>query len=216
MRRGFSSILIVLMCGVAVRSLASDLTGYKVDRSRSYLVAITGKSGLFSFAGHEHAILATEWSVEGSLDPSNLKGSSVSIKIPVASLAIDSPEARRAAELGPGPGADDVRQIQGRMLGPEVLDVQSYPSIDFTTTSVEETGQGELRVTGQFRMHGQTREVRVPLRYERTRNGELDFSGQFTIKQTDFGIKPQSVGAGAVKVKDEVRIRLQVSMAPAA
>jgi polyisoprenoid-binding protein YceI len=194
--------------------VAGYKTGYKVDSSKSYLVAITGKSGLFSFAGHEHAILATKWTVEESLDPSNLKASAVSIKIPAASLVIDSAEARKIAGLGSGPGADDVRKIQERMLGPSVLDAQNYPSITFTTKSVEVMSGSELRMTGQFQLHGQTHELRVPLRYAWTRDGELDVSGQFTVKQTDFGIMPESVAVGAVKVKDEVRIRFQVSMTP--
>ncbi len=116
--------------------------------------------------------------------------------------------------MGSGPGADDVRKIQQRMLGPEVLDAQKYPSLEFTSTSIEVTGDGKLRLTGQFRMHGRSREIQVPLSYVRNDNRGFGFSGQFTVKQTDFGMKPESAGLGTVKVKDEVRIRFQVSMVP--
>jgi polyisoprenoid-binding protein YceI len=144
-----------------------------------------------------------------------LKGSAVNITIPVSSLVIDSMEGRRRAGLSSGPSADDIRKIQQKMLGPEVLDAARYPNLEFVSTFVQENRTGELQLTGQFRMHGQAREVRFPLRYQRNGEGRVDFSGQFTIKQTDFGIQPESIGLGAVKVKDEVQIRFQVSMAPA-
>lgn len=214
--RSFSSIFLVLaICTSSVHIAAFGGTAYKMDRSKSYLLAITGKSGVFSFAAHEHAISATDWAVEQSIDPSNFKGSSVTVKIPVPSLVIDSAEARRRAGLDSGPGADDVRKIQQRMLGPEVLDSEKYPFIEFRSTSVETTGNNELRLTGQLQMHGRTQELRLPVRYVRNSNGGFDFSGHFTVKQTDFGMEPESIGLGTVKVKNEVRIQFQMTLAPA-
>ncbi len=148
------------------------------------------------------------------MDASNLKDSAVTITIPVASLVVDTAEARRLAGLGSGPSPGDVRKIQDTMLGPEVLDARNYPTIVFTSSSVA-AGASELRVTGQFRMHGQTREITVPVRYTRSPDGSFLFSGEFQVRQTDFGIKPVSVGMGTVNVKNEVRIRFAVSVLPA-
>jgi polyisoprenoid-binding protein YceI len=188
---------------------------YEVYRGTSSLVAITGTAGLFGFAGHEHAILATEWSAEPIIDAANLERSFVKITIPVSSLVIDSAEARRVAGLGPGPGPEDVRKIQETMLGPLVLDAPQYPTIEFTATSVARTGPAELRLTGEFLMRGRTHPLTVAMRYAESGNGRFGFSGQFTIRQTDFGIQPESAGLGTVKVKNEVQIRFQVSVAPA-
>ncbi|HEX5430803.1 MAG TPA: YceI family protein [Bryobacteraceae bacterium] len=198
-------------------SLAAPFTnasGYKVDRAKSYLLAVTGTSGLFSFAGHRHAVLTKDLSSQISFDPAAFTQSSVTISIPVSSLVIDSAEARRLAGLGEGPSADDVRTIQHRMLGPEVLDAGKFPMIQFTAASVQKTGNSELRLTGQFRMHGQTRQIEVPVRYAESGNGSFEFSGQFTIKQTDYGMQPETAGLGTVHVKDEVQIRFRISMVP--
>ena len=135
--------------------------------------------------------------------------------VPTASLVIDSENARRIAGLGSGPGAGDVRKIQQRMLSPEVMNAERFPHVQFATTSVAVRGGSELRVVGAFEMHGQSREVEFPVRYTRTDNGGYRFSGQFTVKQSDFGIEPESVGLGTVHVKDEVQIRFRVSMVPA-
>jgi polyisoprenoid-binding protein YceI len=200
-------------CLVAYSTIPAG-TSYSVNYAKSYLLVITDKAGLFSFAGHEHAALAREWSLEPAIDASNLQASYVTITIPVSSLVIDSAEARRLAGLGPGPSPGDVRKIQEKMLGPEVLDARNYPTIVFTTSSVA-AGGSELRVSGQFRMRGQTRELTVPVRYTRSPDGSFAYSGEFQIRQTDFGIKPVSIGLGTVNVKNEVRIRFAVSVFPA-
>jgi polyisoprenoid-binding protein YceI len=189
-------------------------TAYKVDHTKSYLLVAVDKTGLFSFAGHQHAALATEWSLESSIDAAHLNSAAVTIKIPVASLIVDTAEARRLAGLGPGPSPDEVRKVQDTMLGPEVLDAANYPTIEFTSSSVA-ADVSQLRVTGRFLMHGQTREITVPIRYTRNPDGSLAFSGEFQLRQTDFGIKPVSVGMGTVKVKNEVRIQFAVTVLPA-
>ena len=189
-------------------------TGYNVNQAKSYLLVIVDKQGLLSFAGHAHAALATKWSFDSAMDASNLKDSAVTITIPVASLVVDSAEARRLAGLDSGPSPGDVRKVQDTMLGPKVLDARNYPTIVFTSSSVA-AGASELRVTGRFQMHGQTREITVPVRYTQSPDGSFDFSGEFQIRQTDFGIKPVSVGMGTVNVKNEARIRFAVTVVPA-
>jgi polyisoprenoid-binding protein YceI len=198
----------------AAQSTISPSGTYRPNESKSYLLAITGKSGLLTFAGHQHAILATKWSVEPSIVVPDWKKSSVTLTIPVSSMVIDSPEARRLAGLGAGPGVEDVRRIQERMLGAEVLDAKQHDVLQFTSTSVEPQGESALLLRGQFLMHGQKRQIAVPVRYERAANGELAFSGRFVVKQTDFGIQPESAALGTVHVKDEVQIRFQISLSP--
>ncbi len=207
-------LLVFALCLTGAASSASEVAEYKVDHSKSYLLAVTGKAGLFGFAGHEHAVLATEWSIEESIDPVKLDNSSVTITIPVSSLVIDSDEARRIAGLGSGPGEDDVREIQAQMLGPDVLDAGNFPHIKFTSTSAELAGEDRLVLTGEFDMRGRSREVQAPVRYTKGSDGGLEVSGQFSVQQTEFGIEPSSAGMGTVKVADEVQIRFQVSLAP--
>ena len=201
--------LLVLVYAVVGQAQKRGVT-YTVKRADSFLLAITGKSGLFSFAGHQHAVLATQWSAEIQLNPSELTRSSITLIIPVSSLVIDSTDARSKAGLGSGPSAGDVQTIQQRMFSPEVLDARRYPQIRFVSTAVEAVGADRLRVTGTLEMHGHSRPVTVPIRYEHTESGGVRFSGDFTIRQTEWGMKPETVAGGTVKVKDEVTIRVQV------
>jgi|SRR6185369_8356447 len=183
---------------------------YQVQRANSWVVAITDKTGVFSFAAHKHAVLATRWSARLTVHPEDPQTSSATVTVPVSSLVIDSKQARQTAALGSGPSADDIRTIQERMLSPGVLDAKSYPEIQFTTTAIEKEGADRLRVTGEFQMHGHTRTVTIPLHYERAENSGFILQGEFSIRQTDFGMKPESVAGGTVQVKDEVSIRFRV------
>jgi polyisoprenoid-binding protein YceI len=101
------------------------------------------------------------------------------------------------------------------MLGTEILDVRQYPSIQFRSMSVAPKGSDELLLTGQIQIRGRSQEVQVPVRFTRVGNNGIEFSGRFTIKQTDFGIQPTSGGLGTVKVKDEVQVQFRVTLAAA-
>jgi polyisoprenoid-binding protein YceI len=56
-------------------------------------------------------------------------------------------------------------------------------------------------VEGDLSLHGVARPVVFTVR----RAGD-SYAGQAALKQTDFGIKPISVGGGMIKVKDQVEI----------
>jgi polyisoprenoid-binding protein YceI len=185
-----------------------------VDYNASYLVAITGTAGLFGFAGHRHAVLAGKWSADLKINFDDLGHSSATITAPTDKLIIDSPAARQKAGLGKGPSDSDVRTIQKRMLSSEVLDAAQYPQIRFTTTDIKAHGSGQLQVAGNMQIHGRPHPVTVQVRY-RSGGQQTEFDGEFEIRQTDYGIKPESVAGGTVKVKDSVTIKFHIVMTAA-
>jgi polyisoprenoid-binding protein YceI len=191
--------------GIGMRSHADEA----VDYNASYLIAITGTSGLFAFAGHRHAVLASEWSADLNVNLDDLSHSSATITVPADKLVIDSPTARQKAGLGKGPSDSDVRTIQKRMLSSEVLDAAQYRQIKFTTTAIKAQGSGQLRVTGNMQIRGRSHPVTVQVRY-RSAGGQTEFDGEFEIRQTDYGIEPESVAAGTIKVKDSVSIKFHI------
>jgi polyisoprenoid-binding protein YceI len=200
--------------GTAVTSPVAEQ--YRISSADSYLLAVTGKAGLFGFAGHEHAVDASEWTAQLELNPQGLAGSSVVVTIPVSALKIDTPRARQLAKLGSGPSADDVKTIQASMLSPEVLNSARYPTISFRSVSTVENGSGRLLLTGDLTLHGHTQRISVPVNYRSDGAGAHVFEGGFKIRQTDFGMKPVTVAGGTVKVSDEVQIRFRISVVRAA
>jgi len=204
----------LLLITIAVSLPLAAQSSYLVSRADSYLLAITDKSGLFSFAAHRHAILATQWMAQMNIDANDLTRSSLEITAPLSGLVIDSEEGRRKADLDSGPSASDVKKIQTRMLSPDVLDPARYPAMHFKSVAVERAGSDTLKVTGDFELHGHSHRVTVPVSYKQSSTGGLVFSGRFDFRQTDFGLKPESVAGGTVHVKDEVTIKFQVAMVP--
>jgi len=152
------------------------------------------KSGLFSAFGHEHEISAP---IEhGTLNESQ----------PSVELAVD---ARKMRVMDKDVSEKDRAEVQETMLGPKVLDTGQYPEIRFHSTAVESKGAGHWMVRGDLSLHGQTRPIRLEVQGE---NGH--YRGTAELKQRDFGIEPISVGGGAVKVKDGLRVEFEIVAKP--
>jgi polyisoprenoid-binding protein YceI len=178
----------------------------------SWVVAVTEKAGAFGFLGHRHSVEVTEWSAEVEWNADDPAASRAAFTVPASSLRIDTARGRELAGLEGGPGEDDVAELQEKMLSAENLDAAGHPRLRLEATKVERRSAGELRVTGRLTIKGKTRPVRFPVTVERSGSGAV-FSGAFTVKQTEFGIEPESI-AGVVKVADPVEIRFRVAVDP--
>src|SRR3954469_11616203 len=170
---------------------------YALESKASQIAIHVGKSGVFSFAGHEHDVVVGSFHGKVLLDPDEIRRSTVEISIDAASLRV----------TGRGEPPEDVTQVQATMVGPQCLDVGRFPSIRFVSKSVTAGASGarDLTIRGDLTLHGVTRELAIPVRVELAANS-LQATGATTLRQKDFGIEPISK-AGVVKVKDELALR---------
>jgi polyisoprenoid-binding protein YceI len=115
--------------------------------------------------------------------------------------------------LDPGESEKDRREVQATMLGEKVLDAIQYPQIQFTSSSVRSIGQKEgateIQVEGTLRLHGVEKPVVLPIQVH-VEQGDLSADGEFSVLQSDYGIVPVKAGGGAVRVKDELKIRFHI------
>src|ERR671923_78537 len=86
----------------AAAAQQQSLRVYDVDPSQSHILAITHRAGLFSFLGHEHAILATAFSAALCMAANEPERSTLRVTVPTRALVIDSDTARQLAGLGKG------------------------------------------------------------------------------------------------------------------
>ncbi len=204
-------LLAVLACpSLLSREAFAEPVEFTVDHGRSYIAVKTDKEGLLSAfgAGHNHGIVATKWSANVCFDPQNVSASRIAVAISTASLRIDTAEAREKAGLDPeGPNANDVQKIQEKMLASQNLSAEEYPDIEFQSTSVESTNQRSFLVRGSLTIRGKPQTVSLLVSFERLDGQIYHFSGQFPVRQSSYGIKPESVG-GVVNVKDEVTVHI--------
>ena len=100
----------------------------------------------------------------------------------------------------------DRAEVQKTVLGPEVLDSEDHQEIVFKSTDAESVGQERWALHGNLTLRGQTRPITVQVTLKDGR-----YTGEATVKQTDFGIKPP--GKAGIRAKDEVRIEFDVRLA---
>jgi polyisoprenoid-binding protein YceI len=186
-----------------------DGAGYRIDAEESWVVAVTDKAGALGFLGHRHAVLVTDWQAEVEWRPDEPAASRAVVTVPARSLRIDTERGRELAGIGAGPGADDVAELQEKMLSAENLAAERYPELRFRTTGVASRKGGGLEVRGELTVRGRSRAVRFPVAVAPAGGGATEFTGRFTVDHSDFGIEPESI-AGVVKVADPVEIRFRV------
>ena len=180
-----TSYLWVVLAAVPVFPQARPL-----DTARSSMTIRVGRTGVFSFAGDNHLVRAPLAS--GSV---NEAGKHIEFKVQSKSLRVEDP----------GTAADKKAQIQERMLGPDVLDSEHFPVIQFRSTSVS-GAPADLRVAGDLTLRGQTRPVEAKI--QEIAKGH--WRGAASLKQSAFGIKPISIAGGTVKVKDELKFEFEI------
>jgi polyisoprenoid-binding protein YceI len=192
----------LLVALIAVPAAAAE-RAYLVDASQSSVVIHVGKSGAFSFAGHEHEVVASGFEGRVVADPDDLGRSSVSLTFPAAGLKVS----------GKGEPAGDVPKVQDVMVGPKVLEVSRFPEVAFRSRQVSgrRTADGvyALEVAGELSLHGVTRPLTVSLRVELS-GDRLSATGRAVLRHTEFGMTPVSAAGGTVKVKDEIPIDFRI------
>jgi polyisoprenoid-binding protein YceI len=180
-------------------ALAAPRT-YAVDAAKSSAQAHVGKTGIASFAGHEHVVVAQRMEGEIVFDADRFGNSSVDVTVDARSLKV--------REEGEPEG--DAPKVQEAMRKKGQLDVAAYPMLHFRSTNVigRQTGANtcELSIAGELTLHGVKRLLTVPVQLE-LRGDELIATGKLTVKLTDFGIEPTSAAGGLVKVENDVPIQ---------
>lgn len=175
-----------------------------VDRAASRVYVFVGKTGL----GHNHAVAGNVLSGRIRLDAAEEAGTLV---FDMRSFRADTAEARRALGLEGETDAGTQQQVNDNMLGPAVLDVQKHPTATFQIRSSLRSpragarGQPVYDLTGTFTLHGVSRPITIPVEFEPLA-GSIRLRGGFSIRQTDFGMKPYTKLGGVVGVADELKI----------
>lgn len=182
--------------GLVTPPVVRAVEKYGLDASQSRFIVRAFVGGLLSGFGHDHTIAIRDFTGEIELTQGSLEPASLHMTIKADSLTVIDKVKEK-----------DRREIENTMRT-EVLETAKYPEIVFRSTRVEalKTGEGtySAKIWGELQLHGVTRAGLI--------NAQLQFGGntirargEFPLKQTDYNIKPVSVAAGTIKVKDELK-----------
>jgi polyisoprenoid-binding protein YceI len=185
--------IVFLMCASLLCALSVNAQQHNVDAQKSTLTIHVGKAGAFSALGHEHEVSAPIHS--GTADT----GPHPSVEIHV--------DARELRVIDKDESDSDRATVQDAMLGPDVLDSQQHQEIVYKSSSAESTGQSKWKLRGNLTLRGQTHPVPVTVTFK-----DGQYTGEATVKLTDFGITPP--GKAGIRVKDELKITFAVKLAP--
>jgi polyisoprenoid-binding protein YceI len=179
----------VVKLGMALLAVAAGAAAQEtaIDSQRSSITIHVGKAGLLSAAGHDHSIAAPI-------------SSGVLQEAPVQRVQFTVETAKMSVKPDPKVDAKTQAAIQ-KDMEEMTLETRKFPQITFRSTRVERLADGQYKVEGDLSLHGVTKPVGLTVK--RTGNS---FTARTVLKQTDFGIKPISVGGGMIKVKNEVEI----------
>lgn len=181
---------------------SARVTRYQIDPGQSRFTVRAFVGGLLSGFGHNHTIAIRDFSGEVQFSPdNNLESASLQMRIRADSLAVIDKVSDK-----------DRQEIEHKMRD-EVLETGKYPDIVFRSTSVSARkagdGQYQIAIQADLQLHGVTRHGQIQAQLTLSGN-TLRARGEFPLRQTDYKIKPPSVAAGTIKVKDELRFSFDI------
>jgi polyisoprenoid-binding protein YceI len=170
---------------------------YRIDTGMSRFTVRAFATGLFSSLGHNPTLAIRDYTGEATFLSSNPGQSSIRVSVKPASLTVTDDVSQK-----------DRSDIENKM-NQDVLETSVYPEIVFESSQVAATKLGDdlyaANVTGNLALHGITRPEKISAQVSVT-GDVLRAYGEFTLRQSDYGIKLVSVAGGTLKVKDEVKI----------
>jgi len=176
---------------------------FSLDPTASSVQAHVGKTGIGSFAGHEHLILAPSLQGDVNADLDDLPKSTVEVLVNARAMTV--------SEEGEPKG--DAPKVQQAMRGPNVLNVARFPLIRFRSREVSgkkiSATSYDVRVQGELSLHGMVKPIVLPLKVE-VQGDTLTADGKISLKQSEFGITPTTAAGGLVQVEDEVPVTLHI------
>jgi polyisoprenoid-binding protein YceI len=164
----------------------------------SHFDIVTGKAGLFGFAGHRHRIRADSVRGEVVYYADSVTLSHVTATVPVTSLQVLTPH-----------DTAEQRQVREAMLT-DVLHPEQHADIQFDARLTSLDGDSAT-LMATLTLEGVSRSFPISATLQLT-PASLVARSRFTIKQSDFGIKPYSGGPmGTVKVADAVTFEIEAA-----
>jgi len=174
---------------------------YTVDAAMSTFTVRAFATGMFSALGHNPTIAVRDFSGQAEFAPDTLENAALHLKIRADSLVVTNDISDK-----------DRREIE-RTMNQEVLEVARYPEIVFDSSNVSASRAGDgqywVNLVGNLSLHGATNTQAVSVQV--TLNGEtLRAHGEFSVRQSAYGIKLVSVAGGALKLKDELKLSFDI------
>jgi polyisoprenoid-binding protein YceI len=185
-----------IFAALLLSGAAQAAESYEMDRSHSSIGFAVRHFGVSNVRGE-----FKNYSLELWLDEGNPANSSVTVTIDSASIFTDHEQRDQHLKSG------------------DFLDVESHPTITFSSKKMEPKGEGEFSVTGDLIIRGVTREVVMPVTLAGPLKDPLGMmrvgiEGSLTIDRQEYGVSWSRVmDNGGLFVGNDVKIGFSIEAA---
>lgn len=172
---------------------------YTLDKAHASLIFKVSHIGFSNYTAR-----FKRFDAQLQFDPADLSASKLTATVDVKSLETDYPDPLKL-------------DFNAQLLGKEWVDAAQYPTMEYRSTRVEQTGPKSMRIHGDLTMHGVTKPVTLEATYNGgyashpyEPNARVGFSAHGTLKRSDFGISYGIPAPGTTMgVGDEVTIIIE-------
>jgi hypothetical protein len=177
---------------------------YAIDSAASTAIVYVARAGFLALFGHDHVVASHD--VTGYVlipDPAGtLSGARADLYLPLASLSVDEAELLEAAGLETEPSDKDIERTRTNMF--KSLNAATHPWLMVNVLMLSDTA-----LFANLTLHGVRQSYRIPAEIK-IDDEVLQVNGEFTLRQTDHGIKPFRALGGAMSVGDELAVRFEI------
>jgi len=175
---------------------------YRLAADQSTFTVKAFAEGLFSAFGHDPVFAIKDFIGEAEFVPGSFESASLKITIKANSIVLSN-EVKEKDRL-------EIEQT----MREQVIEIVKYPDIVFESSNISVTrlaeGRYRARIIGDLTLHGVTQK-NLWISAEATVTGDsLRAQGEFSLKQTHFGIKPFSAAGGTIKLKNELKFSFDI------
>ena len=184
----------------AASAAETTIDRFIIDSRTSRFTVRAFATGLLSAMGHNPTIGIRTFSGEMNFDPERVTASAFQLIITSSSLGVQDDI------------SDQDRREMERLMNDEVLETSKFPEIRYEASDISVTKMGDAlfsaELNGTLAFHGVARRESIATRVT-LMGAMLRASGEFSLNQSSYGIKPVSVAGGALKLKDELKFSFE-------
>jgi len=184
---------IITLIGTFFFIVTANAVEYKIDAGHSNVEFKIRHLGISTVTGNYKIF-------EGSFNYDKKKGKLSKVVLSIESASITTNNKKR----------DD------HLKSPDFFNVEKFPKITFTSTSITSPKNGSFKITGDFEMHG----VKKVITLDATFNGAatspwgqkvISFTGSSKLNRKDYGLTwNKALESGGFLVGEEVKIVLDI------
>lgn len=173
---------------------------FALDTNASRFTVQAFATGMLSTFGHNPKIAIRDYDGEIQFAPDTYDSAVVRVTVRASAMDVQDEMSN-----------DDRKKLEQTMY--DALEVQRFPTAVYETKQITVQKQSAemllAQATGALSFHGVTQTQSVNARV--TRLGTmLRISGDFSLRQSDYGVRPVSFAGGALRLKDELKFTFEL------